>query len=91
MHSYQEVSLSHTGARGHLRRVGDIGASKMPRAYTVRTKVDRVLPRMADFVRYWKTIIRSGIIGVIVGAIPAWARTPQPGYPRRRQTLQQEP
>lgn len=47
-----------------------IGVMKMPKAYTVRTKVDRVLPRMADFVRYWKTIIRSGIIGVIVGAIP---------------------
>ena len=47
-----------------------IGVMKMPVGYTVRTKVDRILPRAADLFGYWKTIIRSGIIGVIVGAIP---------------------
>lgn len=47
-----------------------IGVMKMPVGYTVRTKVDRILPRAADLFGHWKTIIRSGIIGVIVGAIP---------------------
>ncbi len=41
---------------------------------------DRVLPRLADLIRYKYTIIRSGIIGTLVGIIPgvgedigAWA------------------
>lgn len=41
---------------------------------------DRVLPRLADLIRYRYTIIRSGIIGTLVGIIPgvgedigAWA------------------
>ena len=42
--------------------------------------VDSVLPRIADVARYWKTILRSGAIGVFVGILPgvgedmgAWA------------------
>ena len=31
---------------------------------------DRVVPRLKEIFRYWKTIIRSGIIGTIVGIIP---------------------
>jgi putative tricarboxylic transport membrane protein len=44
------------------------------------TSDDRVLPRIADLIRYRYTIIRSGIIGTLVGIIPgvgedigAWA------------------
>ena len=47
-----------------------IGVMKLPVDYTVRTKVARILPELKDIFRYWKTIIRSGVIGVIVGAIP---------------------
>ena len=36
----------------------------------VKTKITRVVPKMGEVLRYWKTIIRSGIIGVFVGAIP---------------------
>jgi putative tricarboxylic transport membrane protein len=32
--------------------------------------VDSVLPRLADLVRHWRTIIRSGLIGVFVGILP---------------------
>ena len=32
--------------------------------------VDSVLPRIVDVVRYWRTILRSGVIGVYVGILP---------------------
>jgi putative tricarboxylic transport membrane protein len=42
--------------------------------------VDSILPRIADVFRYWKTILRSGVIGVFIGILPgvgedmgAWA------------------
>jgi putative tricarboxylic transport membrane protein len=42
--------------------------------------VDSILPRIADVLRYWKTILRSGVIGVFIGILPgvgedmgAWA------------------
>ncbi len=31
---------------------------------------DSVLPRITDVIRYWKTILRSGVIGVYVGILP---------------------
>ena len=42
--------------------------------------VDSILPRLADVAKYWKTILRSGAIGVFIGILPgvgedmgAWA------------------
>jgi len=32
--------------------------------------VDSVLPRIGDVLRYWKTMLRSGVIGVYVGILP---------------------
>jgi putative tricarboxylic transport membrane protein len=32
--------------------------------------VDSILPRLADVFRYWKTILRSGAIGVFIGILP---------------------
>ena len=32
--------------------------------------VDSVLPKIADLLRYWRTILRSGLIGVFVGILP---------------------
>jgi putative tricarboxylic transport membrane protein len=32
--------------------------------------VDSILPRLADVLRYWKTILRSGAIGVFIGILP---------------------
>lgn len=31
---------------------------------------DSIIPKLADVVRYWRTIIRSGIIGTFIGIIP---------------------
>ena len=32
--------------------------------------VDSIIPRIGDVLRYWKTILRSGVIGVYVGILP---------------------
>lgn len=39
------------------------------RRVTINT-VDSVLPRIRDVLVYWKTILRSGVIGVYVGILP---------------------
>ncbi|MDH5537888.1 MAG: tripartite tricarboxylate transporter permease [Rhizobacter sp.] len=41
-----------------------------PRIKPVRSKLDSVLPRIGDVLRYWRTIIRSGLIGVFTGILP---------------------
>ena len=47
-----------------------IAVMKHPVMENVSTKIDRVWPRLTDITRYWKTIIRSGIVGTIIGIIP---------------------
>jgi putative tricarboxylic transport membrane protein len=41
-----------------------------PAAVLATTKIDRVLPRLVDITRYWRTILRSGLIGTGIGIIP---------------------
>jgi putative tricarboxylic transport membrane protein len=41
-----------------------------PLAKPVVNSVDSVLPRLGDVFRYWKTVLRSGVIGVYVGILP---------------------
>ncbi|MCW5635079.1 MAG: tripartite tricarboxylate transporter permease [Rubrivivax sp.] len=41
-----------------------------PRRAAVRASVDSVLPRLADLARYWRTMLRSGFIGVSMGVLP---------------------
>jgi putative tricarboxylic transport membrane protein len=36
----------------------------------VKVKIDRIIPRGSDIVKYWRTIIRSGVVGTFIGAIP---------------------
>jgi putative tricarboxylic transport membrane protein len=51
--------------------VGEIIAvMKEPRDYRVLTKVRKIIPSVEDIRKHWKTILRSGAIGVFVGAIP---------------------
>jgi putative tricarboxylic transport membrane protein len=40
-----------------------------PRPHTVN-RFDTALPRIADVLRYWRTIIRSGVIGTFIGIVP---------------------
>lgn len=41
-----------------------------PARKLVVNSVDSVIPRIRDVVRYWKTILRSGAIGVYIGILP---------------------
>ena len=41
-----------------------------PRSRPIVSAVDSVLPRIADVLRYWRTVLRSGVIGVFVGILP---------------------
>lgn len=41
-----------------------------PRMEPVANTVDSVIPRVEDVTRYWRTIIRSGLIGTFIGALP---------------------
>jgi putative tricarboxylic transport membrane protein len=47
-----------------------IGVMKQPMYEVVKTKIERVIPRVRDITRYFKTIIRSGIVGTFIGAVP---------------------
>ena len=41
-----------------------------PASKPIVNSVDSVLPRFSDVFRYWKTILRSGVIGVYIGILP---------------------
>jgi len=41
-----------------------------PQLKAVVASVDSVLPEVADLLRYWRTILRSGLIGVFIGILP---------------------
>jgi putative tricarboxylic transport membrane protein len=47
-----------------------IAVMRHPVMEAVSTKIDRVWPHLKDITMYWKTIIRSGIVGTIIGIIP---------------------
>ncbi len=41
-----------------------------PRLAPLQSTIDSVLPRIADVLRYWRTVLRSGLIGVGIGILP---------------------
>jgi putative tricarboxylic transport membrane protein len=41
-----------------------------PKVKPVKSAIDSVLPKIGDLLRYWRTIVRSGLIGVFVGILP---------------------
>lgn len=41
-----------------------------PMKKAIVNSVDSVLPRISDVLKYWKTILRSGVIGVYIGILP---------------------
>jgi putative tricarboxylic transport membrane protein len=90
IHAYPRFAYGSTDLAGGIgllpALVGAFGFSevlivmKQPAAETVRVATDRVIPRLADIARYWRTVIRSGVIGTAMGIIPgvgedlgAWA------------------
>ncbi len=45
-------------------------AMRAPAAKAVSSKIDSVIPRIADVTKYWRTILRSGAIGTFIGILP---------------------
>ena len=41
-----------------------------PAAKLVVHTLDSVLPRVRDVIQYWRTVLRSGVIGVFIGILP---------------------
>ena len=90
IHAYPRFAYGSTDLAGGLgllpALVGAFGFSEVlivmqqPAADVVRTATDRVIPRLHDILRYWRTVLRSGVIGTAMGIIPgvgedlgAWA------------------
>jgi putative tricarboxylic transport membrane protein len=55
------------GAFGFAEILTVMGA---PKAQPVKSTLDSVLPKIRDVLQYWRTIVRSGLIGVFVGILP---------------------
>jgi putative tricarboxylic transport membrane protein len=43
---------------------------KLPPVHIVTSVGDRVWPRLKDITMHWRTILRSGLIGTFIGALP---------------------
>src|SRR5690606_27937901 len=90
IHAYPRFAYGSTDLAGGIgllpALVGAFGFSevlivmKEPAAHVVKAATDRVIPRLQDMTRYWRTIVRSGVIGTTMGILPgvgedmgAWA------------------
>jgi putative tricarboxylic transport membrane protein len=90
IHAYPRFAYGNTDLAGGIgllpALVGAFGFSEVlivmrqPAAQVVKAATDRVIPRLQDMTRYWRTVLRSGIIGTAMGIIPgvgedlgAWA------------------
>ena len=90
IHAYARFAYGSTDLAGGIgllpALVGAFGFSEIlivmrqPAAEAVRSATDRVVPKLNDIIRYWRTIGRSGVIGTAMGIIPgvgedlgAWA------------------
>lgn len=45
-------------------------AMRAPAAKAISSKLDSVIPRVRDVLKYWRTILRSGAIGTFIGILP---------------------
>jgi putative tricarboxylic transport membrane protein len=80
IHAYERFTFGQNAMTGGIglipALVGAFGFAEIltvmgePRLKPLPTSKDSVLPKIADFLRYWKTILRSGVIGVFVGILP---------------------
>jgi putative tricarboxylic transport membrane protein len=80
IHAYIRFSFGSVAMSGGIAllpaMVGAFGFAelitimKFPKMEVVKTKIERVVPRPRDVLKYWKTILRSGIIGTFIGAVP---------------------
>ena len=80
IHAYQRFSYGITELSGGFGLlpvlVGAFGFAeilqvmKQPAYEVVRNAGGRILPRLSELVRYWRTILRSGLIGTLMGLLP---------------------
>jgi len=80
MHAYARFSFGSVELSGGIAlipaMVGVFGFSetlmimKQPKFVLIDSKIERVIPRLSDIIKYKRTILRSGVIGTIIGAIP---------------------
>ena len=80
MHAYRRFSFGWhelTGGIGLIPAlVGAFGFAeiinlmKYSKIEVVKTKIERVIPRIKDITKHWKTILRSGLGGTFIGAVP---------------------
>jgi putative tricarboxylic transport membrane protein len=80
IHAYPRFSYGSTDLAGGFGLlpvlVGMFGFAevlvvmKNPAYQAVKSAADSVIPRIAEVLRYWRTIIRSGVTGTFMGLIP---------------------
>ncbi|MCX7028404.1 MAG: tripartite tricarboxylate transporter permease [Spirochaetes bacterium] len=80
IHAYVRFSFGSTDLSGGIAlipaMVGTFGLAEImsvmrySKMEVVKNKIGRILPKPREILKYWKTIIRSGIVGTIIGAIP---------------------
>lgn len=80
IHAYERFAYGDPNLAGGLSLiptlVGAFGCAEVLTVMGERFKrakiyaVDSILPRLSDVVKYWKTVLRSGVIGVYIGILP---------------------
>ena len=80
MHAYNRFTFGNADLAGGLSLIptliGAFGFSEIlvvlsaVSARPLLNAVDSVLPRISDLIKYWRTILRSGVIGVYIGILP---------------------
>lgn len=80
MFSYARFAYGNTDVAGGLQLlpvlVGLFGFTEIlmvmanPAYQAVKNASDSVIPKIKEIARYWATIIRSGVIGTVMGLIP---------------------
>lgn len=80
IHAHVRFSFGYSPLSGGIdlipAMVGAFGFSeiismmKYPRVEIIQTKIARVIPRLKTIWGYKRTIVRSGIVGTFIGAIP---------------------
>jgi putative tricarboxylic transport membrane protein len=79
-YNYQRFAFGYTDLAGGIgllpALVGAYGVAEVlqamrgPAVKTVASTIDSVIPRLEDVLKYWRTILRSGAIGVWIGILP---------------------
>jgi putative tricarboxylic transport membrane protein len=80
VHAYERFTFGWNELSGGINLipalVGAFGFAEIlvvmsePRARPILDTHDSVLPRIRDVLVYWRTVLRSGVIGVFVGILP---------------------